>query len=57
MVAGSTLLVMPSKHHDEGPFPAAALLLTMLRCSGIRDDGGRIMDRLLGMVRDVVLLD
>lgn len=26
-------------------------------CSGIRDDGSRIVDRLLGMVRDVVLLD
>jgi hypothetical protein len=25
--------------------------------SGIRDDGSRIMDRLLGMVRDVVLLE
>jgi hypothetical protein len=25
--------------------------------SGIRDDGARIIDRLLGMVRDVVLLE
>jgi hypothetical protein len=37
--------------------PAAALLRGVMCCSGIRDDGGRIMDRLLGMVRDVVLLD
>jgi hypothetical protein len=26
-------------------------------CSGIRDDGGRIVDRLLGMARDVLLLE
>lgn len=32
-------------------------LLVCCCCSGIRDDGSRIVDRLLGMVRDVVLLE
>lgn len=32
-------------------------LLCLCVCSGIRDDGGRIVDRLLGMARDVLLLE
>jgi hypothetical protein len=32
-------------------------LLWLCVCSGIRDDGGRIVDRLLGMARDVLLLE